>query len=207
MTTFFLQSIKHFKTIGSLTPSSPILCKALTNFIPTFSNANVLEVGSGNGVIANYLLRHYGSYVNELWVNEINPVLFKECEKNLQNLDLSNINLQLNLGAFENMQLPEKHFDIIISSIPLNSLSCAEVDAIIDKFKYTLKNSSNSTLCFYEHIGSRIANKMHSLISTEDSFTTMFNQAFDAWEYSSQLVFRNFPPAIVWTIKSSSSTK
>lgn len=197
MNTFFLQSIKHFKTIGSLTPSSPVLCDALTTPLPNFSQANVLEVGSGNGVIAKHLINHYSDHINELWVNEINPVLFKECERSLRSLNLNGVTLELNLGAFEDMALPEKHFDIIISSVPLNSLSCAEVNSIFDKFKHVLKDSPSSTFCFYEHIGSRTANKMHSLISTEQSFTKVFTQSFQEWECRSSLVFRNFPPSIV----------
>ncbi|MCK5881924.1 MAG: hypothetical protein KAG18_08605, partial [Sinobacterium sp.] len=106
MTTFILQSLLNFKSVGSLAPSSATLCDVLAQPVAKLSKANVLEVGSGNGVVARHLISHYNEQVNELWVNELNPVLFGVCKANLEGADLNHIELFLNEGRFENMQLP-----------------------------------------------------------------------------------------------------
>ena len=201
MTRFFVQALLNFKSVGSFTPSSATLCDALVQPIVGLSNANVLEVGSGDGAVANHLISHYNKQVSELWVNELNPTLFGMCKDNLEAAELNHIELFLNKGAFEDMTLPHKHFDVVISSLPLNSLSHDEVMCVLERFKQVLKVSPHATFCFYEYLGSRLLNTMHSMVSSEATLTSALFEVFDGDKFSSQLVLKNFPPAKVWTIQ------
>lgn len=201
MTTFLLQALLNFKSVGSLTPSSATLCNALAQPVVKLSNAKVLEVGSGNGAVASHLLSYYKEQISELWVNELNSVLFDICKDNLESAERSHIELFLNEGAFEDMQLPYKHFDLVISSLPLNSLPHEDVMCILERFKQVLSVSPNATVSFYEYIGSRMLNTLHSMVSTEETLTSALSKVFDGDQFSSQWVLQNFPPARVWTIQ------
>ena len=162
---------------------------------------NVLEVGSGDGAVACHLLSHYNVAIKELSVNELNPVLFEMCKANVQAIEQNDIELYLNAGAFEDMPLPAKHFDLIISSLPLNSLAHDDVVRILERFKQVLNRSPHASVCFYEYLGSRMLNTCHSMLSTEIPLSTALSQAFDEYHFTSQLVLKNFPPAKVWTIR------
>lgn len=201
MTTFLLQALFNFKSVGSLAPSSATLCDALAQPVVKLSNANVLEVGSGDGAVASHLISHYKEQISELWVNELNPTLFDICKDNLEAAEPNHIDIFLNEGAFEDMQLPHKHFDVVISSLPLNSLSYDDVMCILERFKQVLKVSPHATFCFYEYLGSRLFNTLHSMISTEATLTSALFKVFDDDNFSSQLVLQNFPPAKVWKIQ------
>ena len=201
MTTFFLQALLNFKSVGSISPSSSTLCDALAQPVVKLSNANVLEVGSGDGIVASHLVSHYKKQVSELWVSERNSALFDVCKGSLEGAELNHIDLFLNEGAFEDMPLPLKHFDVAILSLPLNSLSHDEVMCILERFKQALKVSPHATFCFYEYLGSRLLNTMYSMISTEAALTSALSKTFDTYAFSSQLVLKNFPPARVWKIR------
>lgn len=201
MTTFILQALLNFKSVGSLVPSSAALCQALAQPVIPLTCANVLEVGSGNGVIAKHLLTHHKEQISELWVNECNTVLFTLCKKHLETTELAHTELFLKEGAFEDIPFPTQHFDVIISSLPLNSLSHEQVLCILERFKHLLKESPHATFCFYEYLGSRLLNTMHSLISTEATLSSALSKTFEGYALSSQLVLQNFPPARVWKIQ------
>lgn len=201
MTTFILQALLNFKSVGSLTPSSTALCVVLAQPVKGLAKANVLEVGSGNGVIAKHLIAHHKGQLNELWVNERNPVLFNICKKRLSKAGLTPSQLLLHEGAFENITLPAKHFDVVISSLPLNSLPHQQVLCIVGRIKHLLKDSPQATFCFYEYFGSRMLNTLHSMLSTETSLSSALATTFAGYSFSSQLVLQNFPPARVWCIQ------
>lgn len=201
MTTFIMQALLNFKSVGSLVPSSAALCSVLVQPVAILTNANVLEVGSGDGVIAKHLITHHNTQLNELWVNERNAALFALCKNYLDTAELKHIQLFLNEGAFEEIPFPAQHFDVIISSLPLNSLPHDQVFCILQHFKLLLKASPQATFCFYEYLGSRLLNTLHSMLSTEATLSSALLKTFEGYTFSSQLVLQNFPPARVWKIQ------
>src|SRR5690554_3192302 len=201
MTTFIMQALLNFKSVGSLVPSSAALCGVLAQPVMQLTHANVLEVGSGDGVIARYLLSHYKEQIRELWVNERNAALFTLCKKHLETTELAHTELFLKEGAFEDIPFPTQHFDMIISSLPLNSLPHDQVICILERFKLLLKASPQATFCFYEYLGSRLLNTLHSMLSTEATLSSALSKTFEGYTFSSQLVLQNFPPARVWKIQ------
>ncbi len=215
MFTFFSQSLLDFKTVGSFVPSSQGLCHRLTSILD-FSDANnvskpanVLELGSGCGVVSRYLVTHRSDSINTLVINEINESLLDACEQSVMTLaNAQKLNIAFLLGQFPEVALPVERFDKVVCSIPLNSIPSQSALAILEEVKRLLSASDyeGASFSFYEYLGARTLNRCHSMISTETSLSKVIDQCFLQGELSTQftlknsIVFKNFTPARVWTI-------
>lgn len=74
---FFKESIKNLKTVGTLTRSSKYLCKGMIKPVD-FDQADVIvELGAGDGVITEHILRHMKKD-SKLLAFEVHP---KFCEQ------------------------------------------------------------------------------------------------------------------------------
>ncbi len=71
---FFIQGLKNFKEIGTVTRSGPAMCRKIAELVPANSKY-VLELGAGDGVITRHLLKRIpidGKVISF----EINPELY-----------------------------------------------------------------------------------------------------------------------------------
>ncbi len=200
---FFAQSLQDFKSIGSFVPSSQALCQSLCthlrySLIKPQSSPSVLEVGSGTGVVATYILREKYA-LNILDVVESQADLFDVACKNIQALEAS-FPVRLFNERVEAMTWPEPHvYDAIISSIPLNSLAIEDVRDILLTYKRLLKQGGSFS--FYEYLGSRLANSLYALIGSDEAFSVVLGSIFVDAEINTAICWNNFPPARVITVK------
>lgn len=54
---FLQESIKNLKTVGTVTPSSRFLCKAMLKGIDFSKATLIVELGAGNGVLTRHILK------------------------------------------------------------------------------------------------------------------------------------------------------
>ena len=203
---FFLQSLLDFKKVGSFLPSSQALCSQLSHSIQSASSSLVvLEAGSGTGVVADYMLAQQLP-LKQLDVVESNPELYRIMANTLSSHKL-NAGLVLNtslsdVASFleEDGNWVENRYDVIVSSIPLNSLSSDAVMNILKAYQLALK--PQGVLCFYEYIGSRLANSMHAIFSNQIRLMDAVNDVFTVCDIDESICLNNFPPARIIEVKS-----
>ena len=53
---FFQEGIKNLKTVGTITRSSPFLCRKITDMVDFQSARTLAELGAGDGVITKHIL-------------------------------------------------------------------------------------------------------------------------------------------------------
>lgn len=167
---FFIEFLKNKKAIGSVIPSSKYLAQKVVEINNDFSGLKVLEIGAGTGVITQVLLK---KDYESLFILEPNKTFFSKLSY------LSNNKTILVNDYIQNFQ--EKDFDIIICSIPFNSLPEEISLSILKKIRSLLKNEESS-LVFYEYLGLNLFNNKNplNLIKKEAKYT---------------LEFKNIPPA------------
>ena len=137
---FFKESIKNFKTTGTIIPSSKFLIKRMLKGID-FENSNIIvEFGAGNGIITKSILKKMHKDA-VLFCFEINPEFYSHLK--LINDDRL---IVINQSAQEVKNVLNKHnktsVDCIISSLPLTVLPAELSKSILLISKKILKNKS-----------------------------------------------------------------
>ncbi len=149
---FFRETRRHFRTTGSLVPSSRFLARALvTELRKPRGPSRILEVGPGTGSVTAQVLRHLRPD-DQLDAVEINghfvAVLAERFEREW-NFWRCRDQVRLIHAAVE--QLPgEATYDYIISGLPLNSFPVALVRQVFRTYNRLLK--PGGTLSYYEYV-------------------------------------------------------
>ena len=111
--TYIQGFIKSPRSIGTLMPSSPTLCRAMVSELDwNQPNLRVAELGAGDGVLTKHIL-HAMSADSTLAAYEINPLFFADLE------GISDQRLTLHKHSAERLSQP---YDIIFSCLPFLSL-------------------------------------------------------------------------------------
>ncbi|WP_027414753.1 class I SAM-dependent methyltransferase [Aneurinibacillus terranovensis] len=128
----FLQSPK---TVGSITPSSRFLARAMVNPIDWPATESIAELGAGTGIFTRYLheLKHPGC-----------KVMVFERDDNMRNrLESLYPDLYYHDNAVEIYSAMKKHhinqFDYVISGLPFMNFSQELRDAIMEGVEKSLK--------------------------------------------------------------------
>lgn len=186
--------------MGSFIPSSKILARQITRFIPERSQSNskchYLEVGSGTGVFTEEILRQMKES-DVLDVVEIDPVFCKILKKKFK----GHKNIQIFCSSITDWN-PGYKYDAIISSLPLNSFSPVLVQKMIESFRYLL--NPDGILSYYEYEGlSGI--KLAALSGNEKiafgKVLALKNDFYNECGICSEIVLWNFPPAKILHFK------
>jgi phospholipid N-methyltransferase len=176
---FFKESIKNFKTTGTIMPSSRYLIKRMLNDID-FNNANVIvEYGPGNGIITNHLLEKMHQNT-KLICFEINDEFYKH---------LSLINderlILIKQSAENILEVLKKHnisqVDYFISSLPLTMIPKDIAVNILQLSKKSLK--SKGFFIQYQY---------------SINFLKIFKQIFGENNVLLSFEILNLPPAFIY---------
>jgi phospholipid N-methyltransferase len=155
---FISQTFKDFRTTGAIAPSSPFLARAMAGALPHADkvpeNFRVLEVGAGTGAFSKALakrLRHRG----QLDLYEISKSFAAHLRKRLGKEDaFRQLDTRVKLHEGDVRALPkEPTFDCIVSGLPLNNFTGAEVRGFLELFKQLLK--PGGTLTYFEYVAIR----------------------------------------------------
>lgn len=162
--------IQSPRSVGTLIPSSPSLCKAMIaemNWQQT--NLKVAELGAGDGVLTKHLLKAMPAD-SELSAYEINPLFFEDLDR------IEDTRLNICKVSAEKLDQP---FNVIFSCLPFLSLPLRVSLKILQSVMKILQNTGGSFVLF------QYTQKMERVLS----------RYFD-WER--KRVIKNFPPAYVY---------
>ncbi len=179
---FIVEGIRNLKTVGSVTPSSKYLCRAMIEPIDFAKAKVIVELGPGNGVITSYILEAMQAD-SKLFAFEVNDSF---CELLSQKYG-HDTRFHLIAASAENIEqhLSEHNHDqadYVISAIPFTILPDEIAKTIIRESKRILKPGG----LFIQFHYSLFAKKM-------------YQEIFD--EVKVDFVPLNFPPAFVLECK------
>ena len=201
---FWRQFREHFHSTGSVLPSSRFLGRALARYVGTSqAPARVLEVGPGTGAVTTQVVRRLGAE-DQFDLVELNDAFVRRLNQRFETED-----------EFRQVA-PRSHvlhkpveelaggepYDVIISGLPLNNFSVADVTRISDVLLALLH--PGGTLSFFEYIAIRRA---RALVSGRQErarlhgIDRVLGGVLKAHEIRRDFVWRNVPPACVHHVR------
>lgn len=181
---FFVQFLKNWKTVGSITPSSRFLAQKIAQQIDFSRARNIVELGPGTGVITRELLARMDPAA-KLYAIETNPEFCKALTSNINDPRLRVLHTSaLHLPRYYRPQT----VDYIVSGIPLTLLGKEETKNLINAGINVLKP------------GGRNIQYQYSLVSQE-----LLESLFEEVDISFTLL--NTPPAFIYTCNPRSTRK
>ena len=109
---FVQQFIRNPRAIGSITPSSEALCRAMTDAVNLQRPLRIAELGAGDGVLTRQILLRMGSKC-QLDAFEISPTLVEKLHQ------INDPRLHVRACSAE---LLSGEYDVVFSGLPLLSL-------------------------------------------------------------------------------------
>ncbi|WP_175489229.1 class I SAM-dependent methyltransferase [Neolewinella agarilytica] len=173
---FLLEGIRNLRTTGTLTRSSPALCKAAIDRIDFDKARTIVELGAGDGVITEYILKRLHPE-GKVIAFEVSPELCDDMRA------LGDDRLVVAQDSAENIrhwldQIGADKADHIISAIPFAALPVELGKSIVKASRDNLRPGG----CY---------NQVHYSLKTKN----YYEQAFDSVE--THRVWANLPPAWV----------
>jgi phospholipid N-methyltransferase len=201
---FWRQFRDHFHTTGSVLPSSRFLGRALARFVGAGPGpCRVLEVGPGTGAVTAHIVRRLQAQ-DHLDLVELNGEFVRRLEQRFQTeVDFRRAAPRCRVlhRRVEELTCGEP-YDLIISGLPLNNFSVADVERIFEVFSRLAR--PGATLSFFEYIGIRRA---RALVSRSDERARLrgigraIAGILGPHEIRRQWVWRNVPPAWVHHVR------
>lgn len=220
---FFREYIRHFHATGAVLPSSRFLAAALARFVqkgkgadegdgPTFAGSGakigtvpvsrprrILEVGPGTGAVTRHIIRGMDGG-DRLDLVELNESFVRQLERRFQTEPA----FRAVADRARIMHCPIEdapdadRYDAIVSGLPLNNFSAAEVEGILASLIGRL--APGGTLSFFEYIAIRPARAMLSGRGERERLRGIgraMSAAFRRHEVRRDAVWLNVPPAWV----------
>ena len=205
--TFLTQFLRNYETTGSVIPSGRALGSALCRYVGGARGPQkILEAGPGTGAVTGCIIDRMRQD-DELWMVELNPTFaahlrsafndkpaFREAASRCHLIEGS----VAQLGPLSK----DGQFDLIISGLPLNNFSSADVKDILQAYATLLK--PGGILSFFQYILIRPAKMFVSLGQERDRLKDV-GEAIDGVlgerEFAREWVWVNVPPAWVHHIR------
>ena len=204
---FFRQFRRRYHTTGAILPSGPALCRALAHYVGDTTGPNhILEVGPGTGVVTRHIVRAMGpdDRLNLVELNE--QFVARLRQRFIEEPSFANVSDRAEVIHCPIEELPtEKSYDLIISGLPLNNFSVADVERILESFERLLR--PGGTLSFFEYIAIRKARALVSR-SQERARLSGIGRALDRRLHEGEVrrdwIWPNVPPAWVHHVRKAS---
>jgi phosphatidylethanolamine/phosphatidyl-N-methylethanolamine N-methyltransferase len=198
---FFREFVRNFHTTGAILPSGRFLAAALSRFVaqPSTQPRRILEVGPGTGAVTRRIVHHMG-HDDLLDLVELNSAFVERLNHRFQ----AEPAFQTVAGRSRVLHCPVEElpagqtYDVIVSGLPLNNFSVADVERLLGVMTGLL--ASGGTLSFFEYIAVR---PMRSLISSRQErerlrgISRAMRKSLDASEIRRDAVLLNVLPAWV----------
>ena len=197
---FIRESRRHFRNTGALLPSSRFLARALVSELrKRRSPGRILEVGPGTGSVTAQILRYLmpGDRLDLVEVNSHFIDLLQSRFMRERKFRRCREQVKLIHAAVENLP-GEGVYDFIISGLPLNNFSVAQVREIYRVYDRLLK--PGGTLTYYEYVFIR---QLKSPFSDRRERRRLYRvgrvvgQYIRTYQVRRERVFMNMPPAVV----------
>ncbi|MEN6458774.1 MAG: methyltransferase domain-containing protein [Thermoguttaceae bacterium] len=198
---FFREYLRHFHTTGAVLPSGRRLAAALTRFVrePSSRPRKILEVGPGTGAVTGQIVRGMRD-ADCLDLVELNDTFVARLNHRFQAEPAFQAVAQRALVHHCPVEdLPgEDRYDVIVSGLPLNNFSVAQVERLLSTLCNRL--APNGMLSFFEYIAVRPA---RAIVSGRAERTRLrgvghaMREVLDRHEVRRDAVWLNVPPAWV----------
>lgn len=197
---FFSEFRRHVRTTGSLLPSSRFLARALASELgKPRGPCRILEVGPGTGSVTREILRRMlpGDRLDAVEINSRFIALLKRRFSQDLAFRCRRDQVELIHAGVEDL-LGEATYDFIVSGLPLNNFSVAQVRQIFKAYSRLLK--PGGTLTYYEYVFIR---QLKTPFVNRRERRRLYrvgrvvNRYIGAYQVRRQKVLMNMPPAIV----------
>lgn len=175
---FWQRWVRNPFRLGAVLPSSQALVKAVAHQVDLSANEYVVELGAGTGRVTRALLNR-GIGKSQLFVLEIDPVLCSYLREAFPGVNV----IQGDAADLPRL-LPEKALGsvaVIVSGIPMVSLPARKCEAIIEACFAVMRRSGRFLQFTYGPASPLPAQKLG-----------LSKQRLGR-------VYRNFPPATIWS--------
>jgi phospholipid N-methyltransferase len=197
---FIRESRRHFRNTGALLPSSRFLAQALVSELrKRRAPGRILEVGPGTGSVTLQILRHLLPG-DQLDLVEVNPHFIDLLEKRFQTewrFWRYRDQVRMIESAVEKLD-GETTYDYIISGLPLNNFSVAQIRDVYEVYNRLLR--PGGTLTYYEYVWIR---QLKTPFADRRERRRLYRigrlvtSYIHAYQVRKERVFMNVPPAIV----------
>jgi phospholipid N-methyltransferase len=169
----YLQNfISSPRTVGTLAPSSPWLCRAMLNQVDWSKTLNIAELGAADGVLTKRILDTMRADA-QLQAFEIQPNFVHKLNM------LDDQRLQVMAHSAEHLA---GDFDVVFSCLPLLSIPVRTSMRILQRTQQRLKENNGVMIQFqYSHLSEKMLSR------------------YFTWKKIR--VVKNFPPALVYICK------
>ncbi len=207
---FLRQFRRDYHTTGAILPSGRALSRALVRYVApntqqpgTQQPKRILEVGPGTGTVTSHLVRALGPQ-DRLDLVEVNDEFVAHLRRRLDreaSFRAVAERTQILHGRVEQVTT-EETYDRIVSGLPLNNFSVAEVEQILDTFTRILR--PGGILSFFEYIWIR---RLRGLCSGAKQRARLrgighaLDRLLSQHEIRRESVWLNVPPAWVHHVK------
>jgi phospholipid N-methyltransferase len=155
---FFQQGVRNLRTMGTISRSSPFLCRKMAGMVDYEQARVVVELGAGDGVITHHLLSHLHPD-GKLLAFEVLPQLSKQ----LQLIDDPRL-ITVEDSAERLLFYLEKegleHVDFIVSAIPFVMLPQELSMAILNTCKQALRPGGLFIQVYYSLLAKKFYDKV-----------------------------------------------
>jgi phosphatidylethanolamine/phosphatidyl-N-methylethanolamine N-methyltransferase len=150
LTTFAMQALADFRTVGAVAPSSRYLTRAMVDPLPLRRAQVVVELGCGTGVITRALLNEMPRK-SVLLAFEINPRFSRYLQEQISDPRLVVITTSAENIRAEVHRRGFKHVDAVASSLALTLMSDQLKNDILSESGGVLHRSGVFTQYLYLH--------------------------------------------------------
>ena len=196
---FFREFRRDFHHTGAVLPSGFFLSQALVRPLRRRTAPRILEVGPGTGSVTREIARrlHPGDRLDAV---EINPHFAQMLEQRVQRdpiLLARRDDIHVITAPVQQI-LGESVYDFIISGLPLNNFTVAEIRSVFDAFTRLLR--PGGTLVYFEYA---LVRELKSPFVSRRKRRRLFRIARVVGRYirdhqvRRERIFINVPPAIV----------
>ncbi len=202
---FWRQFRDHYHTTGAVAPSSRFLGRAHARFVGTQPGRSqkVLEVGPGTGSVTAHIVRRLG-LADTLDLVELNGEFVRRLNERFEGEQpFCRVARRARVLHQRLEAMPrESQYDLIVSGLPLNNFSVADVEHVLESFSGLLR--PGGMLSFFEYVAIRPA---RALVSGPAERTRLRGIAetlavvLGPYEVRRDCIWRNLPPAWVHHVR------
>ena len=198
--TFLTQFLRSYNTTGSVIPSGRALGQALCRQVGVGGGPQrILEAGPGTGAVTGCIIDRMGKD-DQLWMVELNPAFAAHLRRAFDEKPaFRDVASRCHLIEGRVQELGhDRHFDVVISGLPLNNFSSDDVRTILQAYAKLLK--PGGVLSFFQYMLIRPAKMMVSTGSERDRLKQVggaIDRVLGESEIAREWVWVNVPPAWV----------
>jgi phosphatidylethanolamine/phosphatidyl-N-methylethanolamine N-methyltransferase len=191
--TFTAEVLADFYTVAAISPSSVHLASAMVEPLPLSQTSIAVELGAGTGSMTRALLQELPRRAT-LLAFEINPRFISYLKANFHDPRLVLINESVENIEEELRKRGYDHADAVVSSLGLGFMSERKRRRIFDSLISFVRPHTVLTQFQYVHAMQFSNGRLRRL-----SLKPLLYDYFDSVE--SRIIWRNLPPACVYTCR------